>query len=258
MQNIKYVSLLLTFIVGMHLASCEMHYIVPTQDDCSMSSCLTLSQFADNVATYIESSNITLFITGETHCLNKSMSVSNLSKFSLLSINVTGSSSVITCSEDASLTFSNIFSIMIGGLKFVGCSDNSFDLVNQLTIKHLIFEGRSKGGTSLIITNSTVSITDTSFKSNTGGTFKNVTIYRPQTVISHSLQSTRLSARVGGALIISSSDLTLDSCSFEDNTANIGGAIFSELESSINITNSTFTSNNAGDCDNGLCFGGVL
>lgn len=70
--------------------------------------------------------------------------------------------------------------------------------------------------------------------------------------------STTTSSTVGGALIVNGSDLTLDNCSFKDNTASIGGAIFSERESNITIRHSTFAFNHVRSCGNGLCYGGVL
>ena len=49
------------------------------------------------------------------------------------------------------------------------------------------------------------------------------------------------SARVGGSLIITSSTVNISSSHSESNTANVGGAIFSELGSNINISNCTLS-----------------
>lgn len=245
------VSFLLTFTVGVDLASCSVHYIVPTKENCSVETCLTISQFADNATSYIDYSNTTLLITGGNYYLDKSIIVSNTFQFSLLSANDRETFSVFRCSEDAGFTFYNISSILISGLTFMGCSNSRFDLVGQLTIKHSIFDGQIKGNTSVILNNSSANITATSFMSNIAGMLLENVSSQP-----HLLSTT---ATVGGALIITSnSDLTLDSCSFENNTANIGGAVFAESNSSISVRNSTFLSNHAKDCDNGLCYGGVL
>ena len=61
--------------------------------------------------------------------------------------------------------------------------------------------------------------------------------YRP------TIQST--SARVGGALTVTSSTVNISSSRFESNTVTVGGAIFSQLGSSMTISNSTFINNSA-------------
>ena len=112
------------FIVSLDFALCKEYYITPTQgNQCPMDSCLTLSQFADNVTGYIDSSNTTLFIAGGNYYLSKSITVSNTSKLSIV-VNETEIPSVIRCSEHSSFTFSNISSILIRGLIFMGCSNS--------------------------------------------------------------------------------------------------------------------------------------
>jgi predicted outer membrane repeat protein len=240
------------FIVGIDLVLCKEHYIMPTQVNCSMESCLTLSQFANNTTSYTESGNTTLFITADkNYTLDESITVSNTSQFSLLLMSKQDTLSVVICNEDAGFTFYNISSVLIRGLVFLGCSISRFDLVSQLSFQHLIFNGQNKRNTTLIITNSTVNITATSFVSNTAGLLLGDVSPQP----SPSLSTT---STTGGALIVVSSNLTLESCVFDGNQANIGGAIFSESNSNITIRNSSFISNSAKDCDSGLCYGGVL
>ena len=248
------VSFLFMLTMGVNLALCNEYYIMPTQGNCSVESCLTLSQFANNTASYTYSGNTTLFITAnKTHTLDKSITVSNTLLFSLLPsvTNKQDTFSVVICNEDAGFTFYNSSSVLIRGLIFMGCSISMFDSVSQLTIQHSIFNGQNKENTSMLITNSTANITDTLFMSNTAGLrVENVS---PQPPSSLSTIST-----VGGALIINSSNLTLESCVFNGNKANVGGAIFSESNSSVTLRNSTFISNHAKDCDSGLCYGGAL
>jgi predicted outer membrane repeat protein len=57
-------------------------------------------------------------------------------------------------------------------------------------------------------------------------------------------------------MIVNCSNLTVNNCTFDGNSANIGGAIFSDFESRININNSTFTFNQAKGCNElDICFG---
>ena len=244
-------SFLFMLIVDVDIALCKVHYIIPTQGNCSEDSCLTLSQFVNSTTSYADSSNTTLFITGKNHNLDKNITVSNTLQFSLLSVNERDTFSDIRCNEGAGFTFYNISSVLIRGLIFMGCSNSRFDLVSQLTIQHSMFDGQNKENTSVIVTKSIVNITATSFISNTAGSLLGNISPQP-------LPSLSTIATVGGALIITNSNLTLDGCSFEGNVANIGGAIFSESKNNITIRNSMFISNHAKDCDSGHCYGGVL
>ena len=62
----------------------------------------------------------------------------------------------------------------------------------------------------------------------------------------------------GGAIFVNLSTVLIDRCQFMDNQAHLGGAIFSQKQSNITISNSSFTSNQATNCNSGLCFGGSL
>ena len=75
--------------------------------------------------------------------LNKSLTVSDTYKLSIV-VNKTEIPSVIRCSEHASFAFSNISSVLISGLAFMGCSNYKFDLINKLIIQHSTFDGQKK------------------------------------------------------------------------------------------------------------------
>ena len=77
-------------------------------------------------------------------------------------------------------------------------------------------------------------------------------------MLSTSYPESSCTTTVGGALTISRTTLFLDNCHFEGNSANLGGAIYFELESNISISNSDFTDNHATDCGAQICLGGVL
>ena len=251
-----------SLIVGMGTISCQVFYIVPTLDsECSTDSCLTLSQFveiymADSRSTY--PSNTTLVIIGENHDLNISISVSNIAEFSMLSANGTEPNPgpvTITCSEHASFTFRNVSTVLIHGLVFTGCSNNRIELVNQLILDQSMFRGQTGSKTSLTIFDSTAQIMGTTFIANAVGTPLSDLSSLP--VLNYPV-SLSASTTLGGALIVSSSEIMFDTCLFQDNEANIGGAIYSERESNITITNSTFRFNHAKCSYSDHCFGGGL
>ena len=259
MQNLQGAWLIILSILllgSLDLLSCRVHYIIPSEDHpCNADSCLTLSEFAYNSTSYVDS-NTTLFITGGSHNLDKEISMSNVESFYMLSTNGTNS---IICNKSANLTFTNIGHIHIYDLTFIGCGSTSISLVNQLTIQQSRFLNSSE--TSISINGTNANITGTFFLLNTVGTCKQDLKFFKYLQMTSTFSYTRLSStvRVGGAMMTSHSTITVNNCTFEENSANIGGAIFSELGSNINISNSEFTSNHATTgCTNELSTGGAI
>ena len=235
--------LLVSLLASFHLASCEEYYIVPTPSSACLSEpCLTLSQFADNITNYIIS-NTSLIITEGEHVLNVELPISNAKQFQLLRIDNDSDTSQtnIVCNEQARFLFSRVSRVSMDGITFIGCDGTQFNSVKEITIENSIFVGQDNTVTMLTITSSSVTIVGTQFLSNTAGT------------------AGSFSSSMGGALIVTNSTVSVDRCLFEGNKAQIGGAIFCELESNITITNSDFLSNHATDCDgNEQCLGGAL
>lgn len=238
-----------------HVSS-NVYYIVPSQDyACSPDSCVTLSTFADNYERYVDS-NTTLLFTVGSHKLGTGLSVSNVTEFSMLSANDTNMSSMIICTQSSHFNFSNVGRVYVDGLLFVGCGGNRVESVDQLTIHNSQFIGQNENAaTSLTIIESNVTFIDTRFFANQLGSHRSERSL--STSLNH-LYSSSAIYTVGGALIATNSNIFVDKCQFEGNSANIGGAIFLESESNTTIINSTFTSNKATGCQNELCFGGAL
>ena len=252
-------SLVLFLLTWDHVLS-DVYYIIPAQDDpCYTDPCLTLLEFTVNASSYIKSPNTTLFVSGGRHNLDTHLSVSDVAEFSMLSVedNNYNSNSEIICSESPGFAFSNIDRVYISGLTFSGCGGNRFELLGQLVIENAEFLGQNSSETALIIAESNVNLMDTTFLSNTAGSLSTVSFKRYlESTLKYSTAQSGTS--VGGALILTHCMLTIDKCLFEENSANIGGAIFSQFESNITISNSMFMSNHATGYNNEPCFGGVL
>ena len=99
--------------------------------------------------------------------------------------------------------------------------------------------------------------TTLAFLSNTVGTYHNHLrfLVNLSKSIGPSLNIQSYDARVGGALLVSNTNLTISNCSFENNSAQVGGAIFSELASNIFVSNCIFLNNNAIGCSDDWCYG---
>ena len=233
---------LVLLLTSSYFVSCEVYFVVPTQNStCLDEPCLTLSQFANRSIDYIDQ-NITLIIAEGDHNLDREMSISNIAEFRILSVINTSSSLVnIICNDRVGVVVNNVSHISIRGMTFVGCGGTRFESVDELSIENSRFFGQGNRATLLTMLGCNAIFTKTYFLSNKAG-------------------SARLfSTCVGGALILSNSNVAINNCQFEENNAKIGGAIFSESRSNITITNSHFISNHATDCDdNELCLGGAL
>ena len=228
--------------------SARVYNIVPTEQTssykCQVNSCLTLSQFAQksNIAL-----NTILIISGGNHNLDVGFSVSNVTKFVMLSTNntnLTSSSVNITCARQAKLKFTNISSVYLSRLNFKRCNDGRFEFIHELTIENSIF---TNSKSPITLADSRANMTRTNFYFNSE---------------SYTSNTERLSqvpvASLGGTLLVTRSTLAIESCHFVGNTANSGGAIHSKVNSSVTIIDSHFMNNQANGYISGHCSGGAI
>ena len=241
------------FAIFLKHVSCKEYFVVPSQtsSQCFSKYCNlnTLSEFFINDT----SSNTTLFIFQGEHFLSGPIVINNTASFSMVLANNSNSNAQISCNESAKLVFSNISSVYISGITFLGCGRNQFESVKNLTIDHSKFLGENKSQTPLIIIESIACLNSLSFAFNKVGSYYDNFQFSKYLALD---LSGSFGATVGGAMIINGTTLTVENCTFQNNSANIGGAIFSVHKSNITITNSVFTYNYAKNCDSRLCFGG--
>ena len=143
-----------------------------------------------------------------------------------LSVSVT-----ITCSQHSSLSFTTADDILITDLEFAKCS-HKVKSVSRYTVEGCKFLNST--GTAVHVFNSTAYIIRSSFISNSVGSMHNsLRVY-------YFFFS---SPSVGAAITARFSNTTVVQSIFERNNAEIGGAIFIELHSTMNISSSTFVKN---------------
>ena len=256
MANNYCVSLTL-FLVWVELAPCYVYYITSSNSPSDLcpttSSCLNFSHFtANNV-----SSNTTLVFLSGNHHLDSELYVSNINALTMLSSSE-NSVPVITCTQQSSFILVNISDVRIAGLEF-RCSGNRVQAVNQFILENSSFQGQENTfGTVLEISRTTnAHIVNSFFMFGTMGNFRehlSFLEYLQRTFFGTIL----LSANVGGAVIVNNSNLTIRNSHFEGNGAQVGGAIFSESNSSITINNCTFFNNSATGCNDNRCLGGAV
>ena len=204
--------------------------------------CLTLSQFAANS---IDDVNITLIILPGNHSLFVNLSLSNLTNLLVYS----NFSATVVCESSSHFSFESIEFAYIRNLNFIGCGGNSVEYVHEFQLQESKFEGQVETGTSVRLIKTTAEIVDCAFKSNQFGTIQNSVksvILLSTDVVWLIVRNVTGNVRVGGAVISIHSNIRISQCKFENNTAEIGGDIFTEEFSKITIFNSTFTGDASG------------
>ena len=215
-----------------------------------------LSMVVANISSN-DDSNSTLYFQQGNHCLDSELSVSSLNLL-LLSNNQTSESANIICRGSTRLSFTNISHLRISGLKFIGCSV-MVKLVDQFILEDTMFDGENASSSALELNQTNTEILGSSFESYTVGTYQKsvqflVEVDHPYSLV-HVLSH---DAKVGGALVVTNSNLTIINSHFAENSAQLGGAIFVELGSSVIIDNCTFVGNSATGCTDDCCNGGAL
>ena len=235
--------------------SCEVYQITSSSGDpCPMDPCLTLSQFTNQSDSYLNDNTTLIFQPGN-HSLNSVLSVSHIT---MLSMHGSSSNTVISCNVWGRFRLTNIPVVHVSNLTFIGCPGNTVISVQQFTLEYSSFIGpdleNNAPGSALEITDTTASLYSNTFTSNSGKEHQ----YRC---------SENSNVMAGGAILSTRSNINITESWFEGNHAQVGGAIFSEFQSNITITNSNFIRNFAKpqleaimpvDVPKPYCGGGVL
>ena len=136
-----------------------------------MSPCLTLNQFASNRDYYLsKNTSVTLTLQQGTHRLDSELTVENVSQLSIVGDRMQNVS--IECNER--FTFVNVTKLNVSGLKFVGCTGNRIQSVEQFFLDNCTFNGLQRSGTALNIIETTFAdITECLFF-DTQGSYKKI------------------------------------------------------------------------------------
>ena len=153
--------------------SCRVFYASPSINDLCVStnnSCLILSEIAEAVSStnVFPDSNITIIFLPGNHSLGASnFTLTAIPYVSMKSLDRDGSSRyVINCHPSSRFLFRFNSFIHISGLTFRGCFETEIHSVIDLTMEDCRMCGKKEPpGTGLVITNSSVSISQTYFTS---------------------------------------------------------------------------------------------
>ena len=247
---------LVLLLVGAVSAQSKVHYITPSPDiPCPEDPCLTLSQFAANSSKY--SGHISLIFLPGNHTLNRELVLSGADNFSIES---QGNETVmIECPSPYERFLVNVTtSAALKSIHFIGCGGNTVTRVKELVVEDTIFqgvEGESRGTALVLNEVNFTKIRECSFISNKPGNNSErhrVGEFIRDTNVLHYLRLEEDDlVSVGGALLTTSSNVSVTKTKFVLNEAEIGGVLLA-YKSIISISQCTYNYNRA------LYRGGVM
>ena len=139
----------------------------------------------------------------------------------------------ITCKQSAMFIFNDIDEVHISRIYFNGCGGNTFKFIQIFTLQNCGFFGHGAERPALELFRTTAKISFTSF----------MTYFNNISVVDNG--SAHATVTAGGAIIVDElCNVSIENCTFEGNTAEVGGGLYVS-GSSINITNSSFVDNHA-------------
>ena len=255
----------------------KVHYITPSLDSpCSQyaSSCLTLSQFAANSSDN-ETDVSLLFLPGY-HILDRELLLAHGHNFSMSKYAKDNETVFVKCnSQLGRFDISETTYVSIKSLTFIGCGGNRVSQVTRLIIADSTFQEVLEKSTVLVLNEvNATNIERSQFLNNTHKHYDSKRIqdllsliylspdavldyiyYMPNTskgvlymafsnisVVSCRFMYNR--ADIGGALVAHNSSVHIDKTTLSYNTANFGGTMVTS-ESTIYIDNSFFSHNSA-------------
>ena len=211
-------------------------------------------------------SDITMVFLPGTHYLNVSFSLSYLHSLTMKS---KSTAAQIVCMGRSHMTFRRFQNVQIANLEFTGCAGNHIEDTERFELVNTIFK---QGGTALElidtmaakILNSTfisnnaargalfsqrskIEIEASMFYNNTasGVSFGGVLSSYGSTVTLTTSEFDQSSASYGGAIYVLFSNLTIEACTFQNNSAKSHGSVLYTDLSNVTIDASEFDGNGA-------------
>ena len=230
-------------LFSLSLSQSSIEYVitpdnVPSEQSCP--NCLTLTQFAANVS-HLLNDNTTLILRPGSHELNLGLVVSNITSFAMRHDSEPGNT--LRCNQRGHIIFDSVQHVHITNVNLVECFGSKVMNTENFTLSNTSFTGSVyvSSGSALEIVESTALLNNCVFTKYIYGTYRWTVSSKPHdTYFMH-----RTKKWIGGALIITHSNVTIIEGNFTENRAQIGGAIYAENYSIITIIMSKFIFNTA-------------
>ena len=229
------ICLLLVTVEGIWPILCNDLYVTTSTntEPCPAQLCATLSQIATNHSVYLQpSANITLVFQQGYHFLDSEFVLRDVRELLIILDNSAAENHTADLLVK-STRFYNIGHLRISNLKFTWSGSIIIESVENFTLDNSTFVQSNE--TALRLFNTTASIVRSFFILNSLGTYKHPVF----DLLGYKI----VGAMVGGAVIVSRSNVTFLSSSFVGNSADFGGAVFGDKHSQISVLKSNFSGN---------------
>ena len=226
----------------------QNEYVITPDDNSSdqlCANCLTLTQFALNTSYYLRE-NTTLSLQPGNHTLQSSLVVSNIDTFTMHHIGHLRSS--IQCNGNSEFMFESIEDVIISNLNLTKCFNTRVVHVTNFILSNSSFHGSFlvTSGTGLELTNTNAFLVNCFFTKFYYGNYRSVLTFSFNFSIYNNYVKRNIAKKwIGGAMIITQSNVTIVHSNFTENRAQLGGAIYAENRSTINIYETIFNFNHA-------------
>ena len=246
MYSVAVVELMLVLcLILLSVNNCHDIVINPLENDFynnrSYRNCLTLHQFASNTNNYIRSHTNLIFQTGN-FTLGLNLTISNAEYFAMYH-NSSSGDALILCNQNVNLQFKQIQNLQIRNLHIKGCFDNKIIQVNRFILKNIRFSGTTLfvNGSALVFLQSEGVLIHCYFTKFYFGTHHSSLSFKRDSFKDICME--RTTSWIGGAMIVYQSNVTIIQSNFIMNRAQLGGAIYAEKGSTIEIKTTRFISN---------------
>ena len=264
--------LLLSLLSLPYLVSAEIYHVKPPSwtlpcppPDPDDDHCKTLEDYAaqppesDIDMTF-------LFMEGE-HPLSRDFSLSNISSVSLVSLTYQEDSGV-NCSDNGKFVFENVENVIFSNLSMLGCYGNQIVDATSFSLDSAHIEGLPSSNYSppafLVERVSIFNVLDSEFSSNEA--VQNISdacsvfsVGSSNVRIANSEFSNNSASSVGdqypiaSPICVYSSNVSIESSNFTNNIGLTGGALYAIGNTTVVVSQTTFTNNSAGRAGGALC-----
>ena len=240
---------LLWYMCIIYSVKCLTYYIKPSEDvpcPVSTTNCVTTAMFLN--FRIVEDTSL-IFLHGN-HSLDNNISISGSQYFSIASENLIHdhNRATIKCHESVRIMFSSVSLVRISQIDLIDCIEIKILNIHNFIIQDVIMrQTLSTLGSAMIVKSSSLHLSNCSFL-NFYGTLWKSEVVKLRTAVDQT--------SAGGVIILSDSNVGITKCFFKNNSAELGGVIFAENSSSININSSIFIDHSTA-CKK-KCFGGLI
>ena len=215
------------------------YHITPLPgDQCPAQPCLTITQFAafySNSSSYLKPTNTSLIFLQGNHRLGTPLLIANAMELVMVSNCDQCLEAVVFCKKSTNFRFINVSRVHMRDLRFTGCGDNKIENIDLFTVENANFVGADNNkGRALELIETTTRIVNTYFTSNS--------------VYCDFQNSSSKCDWGGGAIMVVNSTVYISNCTFTNNSAPMGGGILVWCSKNITIESSTFIENRV-PCD---------